>query len=371
MFVRKIAYLTVLGTMAALMILFESTAALTLAIGMILIPVLSLPVNFHRAGRLRIHLEAASSLQKGSQATVRITAENGTPLPGNLSGRLRVRNLLTGEWADLRLDEAAAGGIALRSLHCGRLKITLENVRLYDCFGLVGVPVRCREQCHITVLPEFFETQIHLLPSQNSTEDAECYAPDRPGWDLTEVYQLRDYVPGDSPRQIHWKLSGKFDRLIVRDPGLPIRQDVLVFWERTGGSIDPDILDAEAAAVVSVCRGLLEQSVRFRLGWNETAENRCVILPISDSEELIGVLPRLLSAAGAMEGDTGAGLLLRTHPDELVSHMIYIANRPAAEVPDWCSFGMLTVLSTSDAPFENAIHFDPVGISTQLALLEV
>ncbi|MFR7744089.1 MAG: DUF58 domain-containing protein [Acutalibacteraceae bacterium] len=47
------------------------------------------------------------------------------------------------------------------------------------------------------------------------------------------MFQIRDYVPGDSQRQIHWKLSHKYDKLIVKDPSLPITRSAAVFWERT------------------------------------------------------------------------------------------------------------------------------------------
>ncbi|MFR6376131.1 MAG: DUF58 domain-containing protein [Oscillospiraceae bacterium] len=47
------------------------------------------------------------------------------------------------------------------------------------------------------------------------------------------MFQIRDYVPGDSQRQIHWKLSHKYGKLIVKDPSLPITRSAAVFWERT------------------------------------------------------------------------------------------------------------------------------------------
>ena len=81
----------------------------------------------------------------------------------------------------------------------------------------------------------------NLIPNPDSQEDSDSYSQERPGADLTETFQIREYVPGDSMRQIHWKLSGKFDRLIVRDPALPITRNVLVFWERTGS---PEVSNA-------------------------------------------------------------------------------------------------------------------------------
>ena len=62
--------------------------------------------------------------------------------------------------------------------------------------------------------------------------DSDTSSPDRRGSDLTEPFRLREYAPGDSLRQIHWKLSSKLDRLVIREPGMPAARTLLVFWDR-------------------------------------------------------------------------------------------------------------------------------------------
>lgn len=64
--------------------------------------------------------------------------------------------------------------------------------------------------------------------------DSDTSSPDRRGSDLTEPFRLREYAPGDSLRQIHWKLSSKLDRLVIREPGMPAARTLLVFWDRSG-----------------------------------------------------------------------------------------------------------------------------------------
>ena len=85
----------------------------------------------------------------------------------------------------------------------------------------------------MTVQPKGFVQSVYVSPDANCPDDSENYAPDRTGYDLAEVYALREYAPGDSLRQMHWKLSSKLDKLVVREPSLPVRRSVLVFWERT------------------------------------------------------------------------------------------------------------------------------------------
>lgn len=38
----------------------------------------------------------------------------------------------------------------------------------------------------------------------------------RKGNDPSEIFDIKDYTPGDDLRFVHWKLSGKADHLIMR-----------------------------------------------------------------------------------------------------------------------------------------------------------
>ena len=371
MIVRKLFWLATEISLAALWVCFGSGAALALALAMLLIPLVSIPINLHLRRKIRLKLTAQPNLRKEQEAQIMLKLTNPTVLPVNLSCCLAVTNLLNGML--LREKVHVTGNQVTRSVksrYCGRLRITVEKAKLYDCFGLVGIPLSCPEKCHITVQPDGFETRISLADELGGIAESEQYSQYRSGSDMTETFQLREYVPGDSPRQIHWKLSGKLDRLIVRDPGLPIIQDVLLFWERTEPEETVQSIDAQAEVIVSIARALLEQDVQFRLGWNDTEENRCILHEIRELDDLIAILPRLLSAAGSSECDSGAALLLQTRPDALCGHMVYVAHTPAAEVLDWSSYGHLTVLAVSNGGVD-AIRFDETNYPTQLAVLVI
>ena len=371
MIVRKLFWLATEISLAALWVCFGSGAALALALAMLLIPLVSIPINLYLRRKIRLKLTAQPNLRKEQEAQIMLKLTNPTVLPVNLSCCLAVTNLLNGML--LREKVHVTGNQVTRSVksrYCGRLRITVDKAKLYDCFGLVGIPLSCPEKCHITVQPDGFETRISLADELGGIAESEQYSQYRSGSDMTETFQLREYVPGDSPRQIHWKLSGKLDRLIVRDPGLPIIQDVILFWERTEPEETVQSIDAQAEVIVSIARALLEQDVQFRLGWNDTEENRCILHEIRELDDLIAILPRLLSTAGSRECDSGAALLLQTRPDALCCHMVYVAHTPAAEVLDWSSYGHLTVLAVSNGGVD-AIRFDETNYPTQLAVLVI
>jgi uncharacterized protein (DUF58 family) len=50
-----------------------------------------------------------------------------------------------------------------------------------------------------------------------------------------QPHHLRDYRAGDMPRQIAWKASARFDKLLVREYESAVARDVLIDWQSTSG----------------------------------------------------------------------------------------------------------------------------------------
>ena len=75
------------------------------------------------------------------------------------------------------------------------------------------------------------------------------------GSDYSETFQLREYVPGDSIKQIHWKLSEKLDKLVVREASLPVQKSTLVFWDKYAeNGFSPEEADAMAEVATESTR---------------------------------------------------------------------------------------------------------------------
>ena len=357
---------------------FGSGAALALALLLILLPLCTIPVSLYIRRKLEVKVKAAVSLRKGQEGTITVKLDNPT-----IFAALRVR-------CDVMVQNQLNRGIMQQSVftwigprkvrqcplqvesdYCGRMRVWVPRVVLYDCFGIFGIRCKCNAVAHITVQPDTFEPNVVLVPNPSGSDDSESYSQDRPGADLTETFQLREYVPGDSPRQIHWKLTNKFDKLIVRDPGLPISKNVLVFWERTGESQNSGRIDAQAEVVISLCRSLVDMGIQFNVGWNDTDRNLCITHRIREMDEFVGIIPRLLRATGCRDGVSGAGLLMQTRADALCAHMVYIAETPQSEVMDMQRYGHVTMLLCGDMGAEGAVFFHEADYVKQLAEIEI
>ena len=370
----KISWFALEVLLLVLFAWFGSSTALALAVLLVVLPLGGLAVNGRICQKLHIRLEGTGNLRKNEQGTVWVILENRTVFPAFwVRCKILAQNQLNGETMTLQVTGMIPGKgvcnlpVELGSSCCGRIRLSLKQVAVYDCFALIGIRRKADSAVHITVQPDTFEMELSLLSNFYHADESDTSSPQRPGDDLTETYQIREYVPGDSPRQIHWKLSGKFDRLIVRDPAMPIIRNVLVFWERTGESGDKRRIDAQAEAVVSICRSLADQAIPFTVGWNDTDRNLCVIHEIQDMDTLVGIIPRLMRAQGKRDGVSGADLLLRTRPDALCTHMLYLAEQPQPEAEMLRQFGNVSMLLCGETVPADSIYFDSENYTQQLS----
>ena len=377
----KITWLALAALALAATLHSGSFLSLALLAALAGVPLLAAAVHLILRSRVKLRLSAPVNAAKGAQLTVQITAENPTALPLPAIGvRVEIENLLTGEKQTVFRRTGAcphrsgSAEIALSSRFCGRVRARAVSVRLYDCFWLLPVLCKAAASAAVTVQPDVFPMEVSILADTNCPDESEVYSQEKPGADMTETFQIRDYREGDSIRQIHWKLSSKFDRLISRDPSLPVTRSVLLLWERKCEKTSPAEQDAQAQSLVSLCRALLDQGAQFNISWSEDGAG-CVIQEIRDMGDLIGLLPRLLSAAPYAGGLSCAEALCRAAGEGVLSHIVYIAGTVPPEAAQLRSLGRVTALvsGAQDAlPEDIPVYaFDENNCASQLMQLDI
>jgi len=104
--------------------------------------------------------------------------------------------------------------------------VTIMKVKCYDILGFFGISARIMNNMKTTFFgffPNAFECNV--IPKANNIagiEETEIYSQVRPGHDRSEIFNIREYVPGDMIKDIHWKLSSKRDEILVKEFSLPL-----------------------------------------------------------------------------------------------------------------------------------------------------
>lgn len=326
-------WLTMAFGAAGLVFLTGQAVPLAALVCLIAMPVLAWGLNWIC---LRRRMTAAVVLplsgQKGQAVAGNLTIENHSILPApRLLCTLQVENLLTGEMTGLTLSLSSPqrgkgeAAFSLTAGHCGQLRVRVARLWAMDWLGLLPVRVQAQAKARMTVYPQLFPMQLLDDPAYCAGLDSDQYADGLRGNDPAEVFSLRDYVPGDSLRQIHWKLSCKLDRPVVREASMPVTRSLLIFWDKSGLP-DAATMDTLAEVTVCLCQTLCDAGIGYTIGWNDPAG--CRFLTVDSTDTLLSAVPALLKTGGASK---------LPQPDGNFGRVVYCTAQLTAEAEEFLS----------------------------------
>ncbi|MCQ4021812.1 MULTISPECIES: DUF58 domain-containing protein [unclassified Ruminococcus] len=140
--------------------------------------------------------------------------------------------------------------------HCGLVNIKANYGRVYDFTGIFFLPIRLKFSGSTVIMP--IPEAPYLQPDSQSTVIL-GYKP-KSGGGFSDYYELRPYQSGDSLKNIHWKLSSKYDDLIVKEPSEAIYKRLIIKPEITD---NPEINDFILARFIYVCSCLIKNEAVF------------------------------------------------------------------------------------------------------------
>ena len=252
------------------------------------LPWFSLLVSLLAMLRTRLRMDAPALLTRNEAAYVTLRAGNGF-LPQPLCRfRLTITAVMTGERRSLRQSTQSQGSwyVPLHTSHAGAYLCQVEKARVYDYLGLFRLPVRA---------PAPVETVIRPVPREparlpNLRHFLVRQLKPKPGGGFSEEHELRDYRPGDSMREIHWKLSVKTDRTIVREAQEPVRGLTLLTFDLRG---TPGRVDATLEELLWLSQWLLDHDTPHQILWIDPTDCETATAPIEAPADLEALLSRL------------------------------------------------------------------------------
>ena len=272
---------------------------------------------------------AVRGARKGEAVPLRIRVWNATPcISGRIRARLTVENTLTGQREEEHFTFTASSNPQvlehqLSSPTCGQVVCRLDKLWVSDYLGIFSLPLgrRRRQEAAVFFWPSVAGVDLAVQEGNMPDAQGERYSQRKPGDDPTELFALREYREGDRLSRIHWKLSQKMGKPLVKELGLPIADHLFFLLDLNGTGVEADtLLDAFA----TLSHFLAERETAHRVGYWDTRGNRLRCLEISQPEDLLPVWREILSSQGlaplpALEGEAlPAG----------VSHCLYLCCMP-------------------------------------------
>lgn len=231
----------------------------------VLLPVFSLLVSLPAMIRAAYEADLPARCFCGQTVQYRLTARHMAKLPvSRCRLRLTVSDAVGGEVRQQRLELAGTLGFALRidTRHADVQTFQPGKGRVCDALGLFSLPLRLPDACSIAVEPEPQEPPV--LPNLSHFQ-YRSYHP-KPGGGFSEIHDLREYRPGDSLHEIHWKLSAKTDKLIVREAEEPDLGLVVLSFDFSRTRTQ---LDSTLRQLLWLSGWLTEREVAHQIDWIE------------------------------------------------------------------------------------------------------
>lgn len=233
---------------------------------------------------------------------------------------------------------------------CGKATFRCTAVHVQDMFGLFCMKAAPFQEVCTVAYPRLLQLQTELSDATIGTTRNDGLMQNRKGSDPSEMFDIREYLPGDDVRTIHWKLSGKTDKLIVRQPSDPSHYNIALLPDFGRMCKDKPVAQAELNATVALSVAIAEQLVLRGVPF-------CTVLPQKDGVQLYEVrsayefhalLPQWLSFPVPENAGTGLQYFMMEHLDQQFTRLlIFSAGQPAQDFNELDNRIGVLVLHTS------------------------
>ncbi|HSN44502.1 MAG TPA: DUF58 domain-containing protein [Propionibacteriaceae bacterium] len=310
---------------------------LLLAVGLLLVPVVLRIWEDHALDALG-YSRAFSTTRAliGDTIHLDLIADNAKPLP---IGRLRVRDRVDADLAirnvEITHEEWNRGypvleatftlGMYERSRHryevtCHRrgwLRVGPAELTAEDPFGLISRPFRVDTRDACLVYPRMVPLTGFPVPSREPIGDASAELTE----DATRIVGVREYVPGDAPRRVHWRATARLGTLQSRVLEKTATANTAVFLDNNlysphAAGEEARVRELSIVVAASLCRRLLDAGQPVGLYVNspvDEARNPVRLPPGRRRTQLTRILEALAMVSSA-HGERVEHLLARQMP---------------------------------------------------------
>lgn len=146
--------------------------------------------------------------------------------------------------------------------HHGYYRLGKIQVDLKDPLGLFTRRVVFDREIDLTIFPQIHEIERFPLPHRElfGRKDVKLKAYE----DFTNIKNSRPYIPGDSYKKIHWKLTAKTDRLHVKEYNLSASGKVTLYLDGFRENYSEKLLFDQDEKMVEIAGSLIRYYLKHR-----------------------------------------------------------------------------------------------------------
>lgn len=193
--------------------------AYAMAVVLFVLPMCSFFITFTVLRFLKVVQDVPSHIVKGQQDSLVVNIKNKTPLhfsrvyctfytPPHVLGT--IENVAF----EVLPFNIAAQSVTVSALHIGRFDVGLHTVHVRDIIGLFWLRRKYKKRVALTVMPRVLHVQkMPLIMGLMAQASSRFDIKDE---DYATISEVRQYLPGDSIKRVHWKLTAKRNEWLVK-----------------------------------------------------------------------------------------------------------------------------------------------------------
>lgn len=327
-------------TLAAI-VLFVGSGQLYMAYiaaGLICLAVLMAVLIRRDASRIEMELSVPGRVLEGKEIALilKVQVKGRIWVTQKLIADIKMKNQMFAKTGRKRIEllfsrEKKEYQVEIPMLCCGQIEFETEDIEIQDLFRLFRISTGNSARLSCTCYPRRMNLQVETSKKTIGTPKNEGTMQNRKGNDPSEMFDIREYVPGDDIRSIHWKLSSKTDSLILREPSNPSHYRVAVLadyglenWQIEDKTEKEAEWNTVIAAGSAICKGLTDKGEKFCMIFPGT--DGLQIFEIESRQDYVRMLTQWMRMPMKKEQGTGYQYFMKQGLDQEFSRLVILAS---------------------------------------------
>lgn len=306
MIISWLIYFAVAVASGVFFILYKDLISLILFLCILCVPIFLFIIHFVSCFLTKIEVEVDDDDAKsGNGIKILLKVKNSSPFSiTNIKIVSKCKNLFLNTEHDCKFVISATPfstkvfTYELSSEHIGNVEFALKKAYFYDFFSMFRLSRKLNITKIIPLYPQTVPVSLRIRPNNWFTGEAEKFSSVKAGDDPSQVFNIREYIEGDKLNRIHWKLTSKTDKYMVKEYSLPVSDNVFVYLDlKISDTTDESLekIDSLIKTFASVSLELAKKSITHHVGWYNSRRNVFRKAKIKTQSDVYIVLSQMFS----------------------------------------------------------------------------
>lgn len=189
--------------------------------------------------------------------------------------------------------------LPVRFQRSGKMIISIKEIRIGGILGVLETKQKGDGQSMFYVYPGRLERLVDVWKYEGLKEEDKSGRQEgiRQGNHFSEISGIREYIPGDSMRDIHWKLSAKKEKLMAKEHVIMSETSQTLLVELADVVYEQErCIEDVLELLMNFLQEYVTQEIPFEIVWWNQKQEQTEHLTVNRTEQIFNSLERLMEA---------------------------------------------------------------------------